>query len=145
MFWQTSCVKRHLFAGAIKVEQETTRCPHLCNISSDIMEPPKVQQMFHNHSRWLTVHQPNNQPKKRCIFLFRNFHQILRDHRRYQNVCFFIVFYKPGGGVKPIYKKIGATFVLFCGPPENRPKDNGKPPKTAENRPKDDWKWYKLL
>ena len=46
--------------------------------------------------------------------------------------------YKAGGGVKPIYKKIRTTFVLFCGPPENRPKDDGKPPKTAENRPKDD-------
>ena len=34
--------------------------------------------------------------------------------------------------------QLRTTFVLFCGPPENRPKDDGKPPKTAENRPKDD-------
>ena len=41
-------------------------------------------------------------------------------------------------GHKPRYKKVRTTFVLFCGPPENRPKYDGKPPKTAENRPKDD-------
>ena len=52
---------------------------------------------------------------------------------------FFYNGYKPGGGgVKPRYKKVRTTFDLFCGLPENRPKDNRKPPRTAENRPKDD-------
>ena len=34
-----------------------------------------------------------------------------------------------GGEVEPVYKKkVWATFDWFCGPPENRPKDDQNPP-----------------
>ena len=46
-----------------------------------------------------------------------------------QNVCFFIVVINRGGGQTPVIKNF--VPLLFCsvGPPENRPKDDGKPPK----------------
>ena len=30
-----------------------------------------------------------------------------------------------GGGIEPRYKKVRTIFDLFCGLPENRPKDDG--------------------
>ena len=47
------------------------------------------------------------------------------------------------GGVKPRYKKVRTTFDLLCGLPENRPKDNQKPPKTARKTTETGMKFYK--
>ena len=38
---------------------------------------------------------------------------------------FFYSFYKPGGGGSNPVIKLCTTFVLFCGAPENQPKDDG--------------------
>ena len=79
-----------------------------------------------------------------CFFFAPSPYQLaLRDPTRNQNVCFFIVFINRGGGVKPIYKKVCTTFVLFCGPPENRPKDDGKPPKTTRKTTETGTNFYK--
>ena len=64
---------------------------------------------------------------------------MLRGEIRKENIRSTIVFEKNWGGGSNLFTNLfRTTFVLFCGPPENRPKDDGKPPKTAENRPKDD-------
>ena len=55
-----------------------------------------------------------------------------------KHLFFITVINREGGRVKPRYKKVRTTFDLFCGLPENRPKDDRKPSRTAENRPKDD-------
>ena len=59
-------------------------------------------------------------------------------------IYFFQNLYNLGGdGVKPVFKKVWATFDLFCGSPKNRPKNNRKLPKNARKTTKTCPHFYK--